>query len=274
MAEPNPGQIITPNNGPDSSKQSQNQQEVSISVPHTSEQSTPQPTTPQPVVNPTPPSAPPEPSLNQPPAPQPTTIQVPAPEAAEPSHSRQSQTNTSEQPIGGFAPQFQLDNTPGSSQYESDNDESISWTASEYIAHQKSLSWFIALAVATVGISVAVYFITGGDILSVIVIVLAAIVFGIYAAKKPKEQHYSISNVGVTIGAKTYSFDQLKTFSIVEEGAFSSIMFLPMKRFMPPISIYYDPQDEEKIINVLSKYLPMDVQQRDMIDSFMRKIRF
>jgi hypothetical protein len=39
---------------------------------------------------------------------------------------------------------------------------------------------------------------------------------------------------------------------VVPEGAFNSIVFMPLKRFAVPLSIYYDPKDEDKIIAVLS----------------------
>lgn len=150
----------------------------------------------------------------------------------------------------------------------------ISWTASEYIAHQKSASWYLALAIGTLLLLIPVYFITNGDIVSLIAIAFVVIVFAVYAGKKPRELEYSIHASGVTIGAKTYAYHQFKTFSVIDEGAFSSIVFLPMSRFMPAISLYYDPKDEEAIIETLSNYLPMDSQKRDLVDNLMRKIRF
>jgi hypothetical protein len=152
--------------------------------------------------------------------------------------------------------------------------DAIKWTASEYIAHAKSAGWFVALAVITLVIAVIVWFVSKGDIISTLVVVLVATIFGIYAGRKPREQQYELSMDGVHIGPKLYHFNELKSFSIVDEGAFASITFLPMKRFMPLLSIYYDPADEEKIVEFLKDYLPMEDRGHDAIDRLMRKIKF
>jgi hypothetical protein len=201
-----------------------------------------------PVANPAPPPAPPvkppQPPAQTPPAPQ--TEQLP-PQQVEPVLSPDAPT-------------------------EADN--AVSWTASEYIEHHKSAGWYLLLFLAAIAVAVGVYFITSGDITSVVVVVLAAIILGTVAARKPREQHYSISDSGITIGPKNYGFEQFKSFSLIEEDAFSSITFMPMKRFMPAISIYYDPNDEARIVDVLSIYLPIEDRGHDAIDRFMKKIRF
>lgn len=279
MAEPTPGQVITPGGDKhDSSAPSTPpRQEVSVdlSQSHASQQVQPAPVSSlqaEVVSQPAPVSVSPV-QQAQPLAPQQPIAPQPAPTPTpQPATSQVSQT-------GGFVPQLQArlapEIEPAQPQYEpADAGDAIAWTASEYITHQKSMAWYGALTGGTLLFATVVYFLTGGDIVSVVVIVIAAIIFGIYAGKTPKEQQYSVSSAGIMIGSKVYGFDQLKTFSITDEGAFSSITFWPLKRFMPAISVYYDPQDEEKIVEVIANYLPLDTERRDPIDSLMRKIRF
>jgi hypothetical protein len=151
--------------------------------------------------------------------------------------------------------------------------ESVSWTASEFIAHEKSRSWYLGLAVVTVVFASAIYLLTK-DIISVVVIIVAALIFGITGSNKPRELQYRLDRSGLTIGAKHYIYEEYKSFSVITEGAFSSINFMPLKRFAPLISIYYHPEDEKKIMSVLSAYLPYEAPRRDAVDSLMRKIRF
>jgi len=47
-----------------------------------------------------------------------------------------------------------------------------------------------------------------------------------------------------------------------------------MKRFMPFIPMYYAPEQEEAIVEVLARYLPFEERKQDPIDRFMSKIRF
>lgn len=154
------------------------------------------------------------------------------------------------------------------------NDDIISWTASEYIAHHKSSNWYLLLGLAGAALAALTYFLTDGDIVSVAVMVLVVVVFGFYGARKPREQQYAIGPDGIMIGPRVYQFSQFKSFSVVDEDAFSSITFMPMQRFMPAISIYYDPQDEDAIAEVLTAYLPVDNHGHDPVERFMRKIRF
>jgi hypothetical protein len=164
--------------------------------------------------------------------------------------------------------------TDESALQQSSQDVIIEWTASEFIAHNKSFGWYLVLILAAAIGSALVYLITGGDKTAVAVVIFAALVFGFYAGRQPKEQQYALGSQGVTIGTKFYGYHDFKSFSVVDEGVFSSISFMPMKRFMPIISIYFDPKDEENIVDVLSSYLPFDQHPKDLVDQFMKKIRF
>lgn len=166
----------------------------------------------------------------------------------------------------------QFTNQPESDSLQNNGD--ITWSASEYIAHHKSAGWYGIFSLVACVLLAAIYFITDGDILSMLVVIVVGVVFVMYAARTPKEQQYSISDHGVSIGPKTYSFHDFKSFSVIDEGAFSSIAFMPLKRFMPVISIYYAPEHEAEIIDVLSAHLPFDQRNADAIDRLMKKIRF
>jgi hypothetical protein len=61
---------------------------------------------------------------------------------------------------------------------------------------------------------------------------------------------------------------------VVPEGAFSSIVFMPLKRFAPLTTIYYAPEDESKIITILTDRLPFEERKAAAIDSLMKRVRF
>lgn len=151
--------------------------------------------------------------------------------------------------------------------------DSVSWTASEFVANQKTGGWFVLLAVAALVGCTAIYFLTR-DIISAIMIATVAAAFGFLATRQPRILTYKIDTTGIHIGGKFYPYQTFKSFSVVDEGALSSILLMPLKRFMPPISVYYAPEDEDKITDVLGDFLPFEARQHDMVDRFMRKIRF
>jgi hypothetical protein len=149
----------------------------------------------------------------------------------------------------------------------------ITWSASEYVAHQKGSEWFILLGLATVAGSIVIFFLTG-DAANILFVVAMAVIFGVMAARKPRTLTYEIDEDGMKIGLRLYGYDLFKAFGVVDEDAARSIVLLPLQRFMPPISVYYDPKDEEKILQTLSVYLPYEEHEHDIVERIMRRIRF
>lgn len=149
----------------------------------------------------------------------------------------------------------------------------VSWTASEYIAHQKNAGWYVLLGLGVSALAIAIYFLTHDNI-SVVMTVVVGIIFGVFAARQPKEITYALDQNGLQIGQKFYPYGGFKSFSVMQEGAIPSIQLMPMQRFMPAISLYYDPKDEDRILAVLTDYLPHEERQHDMVDRLMRKLRF
>lgn len=150
----------------------------------------------------------------------------------------------------------------------------ISWEASEYVDHQKPMGWYAALIAAAIAVIGLVYLLTNGDIVTTIAIAIAAVLFGIVAARKPRTLHYAIDSSGITIGNKAYPYAMFKTFSVITETAIHSVQVTPLKRFMPPISLYFPPDQEQQIVEVLGQYLPYENRGHDVFDRLMTRIRF
>jgi len=85
---------------------------------------------------------------------------------------------------------------------------------------------------------------------------------------------YSLDNRGLTIAQKSYPYGVFRSFAVIDEGAFSSIVFIPLKRFMPVLTIYYAPEDENEVVATIADHLPMEQRKRDAIDTLLHKIRF
>jgi hypothetical protein len=149
----------------------------------------------------------------------------------------------------------------------------ISWTASEYIAHHKTPLWYVGFIGISLLAAAILYFFTR-DWVSVAGVVLMGAILIAAAARRPNTLTYTLSAHGVAIGQREYSYDELRSFSVVHESAFPSIVFLPLKRFMPPLSVYYDPADEEHILELLSRHLPVVPASNDLVDRLMRHVRF
>ncbi len=149
----------------------------------------------------------------------------------------------------------------------------VSWSASEYIANPKNFGWFGLLGVGSIVFAAVVYLLTQ-DVVAAIVIIVLALMVGVFATRQPQVLEYHIGEEGLHIGQKFYPYPGFKSFSVVEEGAFAYISLMPLKRFMPPLSIHFSPDDEEKIINTLADYLPYEEYKHDVVESLSRRLRF
>ena len=188
-----------------------------------------------------------------------------------PAATESERSQPAEEPASQW--QFRDEESPENQSTAPRQHDPVEWTASEYIAHEKGLSWYVLLGLAIVAFAAVVYGVTG-ELISSIVIVVMGIAFGAFAARQPQELNYSLDNDALHVGGRSYGYGQFKSFTIVDEGPIHSIMLMPLQRFMPPLSVYYAPEDEDKIANALSSYLPYEDRKQDVVDRIMRKVRF
>jgi hypothetical protein len=153
------------------------------------------------------------------------------------------------------------------------SDQTVTWTASEFVAHDKSATWYLLLAVGIAVLAAGIFFLTK-DYVSLGVVVIAGLLLGSFAHHQPRQLQYSLDNQGLSIGSKHYSYSEFKSFAVMDEGAISGIVFTPLKRFATFVTVYYAPEDEDKILAILSAQLPLEEHKLDAVDALMRRIRF
>jgi hypothetical protein len=161
---------------------------------------------------------------------------------------------------------------PAAQQDPRDIPADATWTASEFIAHEKTPLWYGALIIITVVVVGGSYLLTR-DKIAAVALTMVGVLFGFLAAHKPRVLNYAVNARGLLIDNKFYPYSDFKSFGIVQEGAFSSIVFAPMRRFMPTLTIYYPPESEQQVVNALSQYMPFAPASHDLIDQLMRRIR-
>src|SRR5579884_3771891 len=138
----------------------------------------------------------------------------------------------------------------------------VSWTAPEFVGHAKSVAWYLGLAMGDAAAAIIIYLLTR-DAVSVAVIIVAGLAFGIYGGRQPKHVQYSVRPGGISIGSKHFGYEEFKSFSVVPEGNLVSIIFMPLKRFRTIATIYFEPEYQEIILNVLTSALPYEEPRRD-----------
>jgi len=151
---------------------------------------------------------------------------------------------------------------------------SVQWVAGDNEPHHtKSNGWYALLVFGSLVISALVYLVTR-DIVSAVVIALVCVGFGVVSVRRPQALHYSIDARGVAIGTRIYSFGQFRSFSIVEDTFGRGAVLTPLKRFMPILSVRFDAEQADKIVEALAEHLPMEAHRADAMDKIARTIRF
>lgn len=151
--------------------------------------------------------------------------------------------------------------------------ESISWSASEFVQHEKPGSWYVYMSVAALILAAGIYFATK-EIFSVVVIILIAAAFGVFGAVKPKVLEYAVGPSGIQVGNKHFNYEEFRSFAVLVEGALPGIQLLPHKRLALAITMYCEPKNADKIIEIIGLYLPFEHRDRDLMDKFASKIHF
>jgi hypothetical protein len=164
------------------------------------------------------------------------------------------------------------DDDAGPAAAGADKDTTVTWTASEYIEHQRGVSWYTLLALATLGLAAAVYFLTK-DYFATGTIVALGVIVGAFVGRKPRQVQFELSESGLRIGEKSYSYNLFKSFAVVREGNLISLNLTPIKRFMPPVSAYFDPKDEQKITNIIGEHLPYEERKPGAIDRLSLRLK-
>lgn len=149
----------------------------------------------------------------------------------------------------------------------------ITWEASEYIHHSKSLGWYLILTAATLLLGSILYLLLR-DILSLVVVAVMYLVVAVYASKEPRILRYSVSATGLSIGEKHFEYKQFRSFSVLEDTGVPSVAFAPTQRFMPSVSIFFAPDDADRIIAELTKFLPHEQTTPGPLDRAILKLRF
>jgi hypothetical protein len=198
-------------------------------------------------------------------------VNQPAPEQSPPNW--QYQSGKLDPTVGYDNPAKANVNQTPDSQLPTAGEPSIKWSASEFVSHEKSAGWYVILAVGVVLLAAIIFLITK-DIFSTVVVCLIAIILGVFGALKPRVLDYAISASGIQVGTKQFAYDAFKSFSVLDDSALPSIQLLPQKRFMMPITMYFAPNDKEKIVEVLGDYLPLEQKERDLIDKISSRIHF
>lgn len=150
--------------------------------------------------------------------------------------------------------------------------DALAWDAPE-MADRRDSTWYGAVALAAIVLSVLVFTATRDFVSSgVVLFALAGILF--FYTKKPQGGRYTMAAGAVSVGRKQYHLNAFKAFSVSPESGVIAVSLLPLQRFMPMVVLYVPASLEQAVTEQLRVYLPEEPHRPDPMDNFLRTLRF
>jgi hypothetical protein len=149
---------------------------------------------------------------------------------------------------------------------------SVKWTASEFVDEGKQFTWYLYFAVAIFAVCGLIYFMTKSIFSSVAIVVMGgSLVF--MTARKPKERSYELSHEGIRIDNGEYPYSNFKSYSVINDKGITHLVLNSIRRISPSKIIYFEPDDMQTIISIISEYLPLEAPLDDPMDRFSKRFR-
>jgi hypothetical protein len=159
------------------------------------------------------------------------------------------------------------------SQSDTSSDVVIDWVSSGDQLQSRSAAWRIRMSLISIMAGAVIYLITR-DYVSSGSVVVVGLLFGILGSRKPPALQYKLDKHGIAIGQRPYSYAEFRAFSISEDPQSPSINFVPLKRFAPMLSVHYEPQQADAIVDLIAQHLPMEEHHHDAFDSIINRVKF
>lgn len=149
----------------------------------------------------------------------------------------------------------------------------LQWTAPEFIQHEKGAIWFIVLGViGLLLLGVSIFLLKDWFFAFILIILLGGIAS--VAVRRPRMLHCMLDENGIHVGSTLYPFEKFHAFSLAKEDTAWCIILIPNARFSPTLTVYFNEEQGEDIVDFLGDFLPMEDHEVDLVDRLSRKIRF
>lgn len=136
------------------------------------------------------------------------------------------------------------------------------WTIQEYDQHQRGVLWYIFMTSA--GLILVAYGLISSNFLFSLIIILSAIIIFLQSHQAPQQILFQITELGVIIGNKFYSYGELDNFYIIYNPPEIKTLFIETKSALRPMLRI--PLLDENPIEVrqdLRKYLDEDLEKEE-----------
>ena len=142
------------------------------------------------------------------------------------------------------------------------NKTDISWSVPEYSEHKRSKRWYM-IAITILSLLLIYSFLTA-NFLFAIILIIVGITMTIQDRQKTPEVIFSISDDGITLGEKLYSFSTFKNFWMYYDPEENKMLFLEFKNSIKPrLAVPLLNKNPLRVRSILLRYLTEDIEKEN-----------
>jgi hypothetical protein len=131
----------------------------------------------------------------------------------------------------------------------------LSWVAPETIKHERGTIWKIGMSIIV--IALVIYAIRTGAWTFALAIVTAAVTYWLVHLEHPKEVEIVISDIGIKVGTRKYSFGKIRAFWLIYHPPYVSTLNIKVSdEIVGEITIELGSQNPSHVREVLIEKIP------------------
>lgn len=136
------------------------------------------------------------------------------------------------------------------------------WSITEYERHDRAPFWYVFMMSA--GIVLVGFGLFTGNFLFSLIIILFAIILFLQSQQHPIEVPFSITNVGIVVSDRFYSYSELKEFYIIYQPPVVKTLYIETGSvWHPRLRIPLYDQNPVEIRHTLQNYLVENIEKED-----------
>lgn len=147
----------------------------------------------------------------------------------------------------------------------------VRWQSTEYLHQERTSLWYVMLGVVTV-VLMLVAFIVIKSLTFMVLLPVMAVTLVMYVRRPPVPNDYSVSRKGIHINDRLYTYDQFRSFGVIEHQGHHTVVLVPRKRFQLGQTIYFPEEVGETLVDMLAARLPMQETAPDLIDRILARL--
>ncbi|AHB42197.1 hypothetical protein RAAC3_TM7C00001G0339 [Candidatus Saccharibacteria bacterium RAAC3_TM7_1] len=152
------------------------------------------------------------------------------------------------------------------------DDGAVQWQAPEYLQRARTPLWYVSFwAAVIVLMGIAAFLIKSWSFVILVPVMAAALV--IYSHRPPRQLNYVLSAKGLYINDQLHPLSEFRSFGVMQEESWPALVFIPVKRFRPGLTVYFPSENGEAIVDILGARIPMEELHLDAFDKIVRKLR-